>query len=628
MHDSLTNKEITAVLDCLNSGQYTQGKIVEDFEAQFSKWNGSKYAVMVNSGSSANLLMIQILKKKYNLNDRDEVLVPAVTWPTTIYPIIQNNLSPLVCDVDDTFNISVESMERMITKNTKALFLVHLLGQPANLREIKIFCKKHGLIIIEDSCESMGAKYNGLKVGNFGVMSSFSLYFGHHMTTIEGGIITTDNFEIYELLKSARSHGWVRNSSRSEKYKNEFVDTNFVFDMLGYNLRSTNLNAAIGLVQLKKLNGFIKIRKKNHHDFLTQISKIPGLKIQKIDLKETSSFSLAILFDTKEKRDYMLKELPKRGIECRLIVAGNLLRQPVFKTSNKKLKADLCSKADEIHDFGLYLPNNQFIRHKEIQYMVDNINDLLNQFQKNENKGLDLSIILPTFNERKNIKILIPKIMEFFSNKDVNFEIIVVDDNSPDGTQEEVNFFKTKFKNIKLINRKRKEGIGAALNEGYNSASGKLIMSSDTDLSFKVEEMGTLYDKINQGYDLVVGSRYAKGGFYEKKNIRTLSKGAISYVGNKLWALMFHLPVSDFSANFRVIRKDVWDKINTTEKNNFLLFEMIFKTSLISKKITEIPVSFRDRIYGHSKLKLYIEAPKAVSKLLKYWFKWKLLRLR
>ena len=136
MYDSFTNKEITAVLDCLRSGQYTQGKIVEDFEAQFSKWNGSKYAVMVNSGSSANLLIIQILKKKYNLKDKDEILVPAVTWPTTIYPIIQNNLSPLVCDVDKDFNISLESMKRMITKKTKALFLVHLLGQPANLSEI------------------------------------------------------------------------------------------------------------------------------------------------------------------------------------------------------------------------------------------------------------------------------------------------------------------------------------------------------------------------------------------------------------------------------------------------------------------------------------------------------------
>lgn len=386
MEDSITEEEIKAVNDCFSSGQYTQGRLVEEFESKFAKWNGAKYAVMVNSGSSANLLMVQMLKEKYGLKDGDEVLVPAVTWPTTIYPIIQHNLVPVICDVDDSFNISIESMERMITNKTKALFAVHLLGQPANLNSILPFCKQHNIILIEDSCESLGAKYNGIKAGNFGIMSSFSFYFGHHITTIEGGMITTNDLETYDLLKSIRSHGWVRNSQRVERYQKEYKNTDFVFDLLGYNLRSTNINAAIGLVQLEKLNKFIEIRKNNHSFFNEMLSEKIKIGFQQVDLNQTSSFALAMVLDSKEERDFLLQQLPLRGIECRPIVAGNMLQQPVFKEKLKgKFRADECKNAEMINDKGLYLPNNQFIDEEKIKYLVKNVGDLLDEYRRQKN---------------------------------------------------------------------------------------------------------------------------------------------------------------------------------------------------------------------------------------------------
>lgn len=366
-------------MDCLRSGQYTQGKLVEEFEQKFAQWNGSRYAVMVNSGSSANLLMAFMLKHKFGLQDGDEVIVPCVTWPTTIYPLIQNNLVPVFCEVDEGFNLDQDSLNRMLSPKTKAVFLVHLLGQPAKIEEIRRICEKNNLLLIEDCCESLGAVYQGKKVGNFGKMGSFSFYFGHHMTTIEGGMIVTDDEEIYDLLKSARSHGWVRGSQRQHLYS-QYENKNFLFDMLGYNLRSTNLNAALGLVQLAKLDESIKIRIENHRYFLEKVKPL-RLKLQQITLDETTSFCFAILFGSKAERDYILRNISAKEIESRPTVAGNLLKQPVFLSfDQRKMRADRTPLADEIHDCGIYLPNNQFMTKEKIDYMIDSIQQLQKDF--------------------------------------------------------------------------------------------------------------------------------------------------------------------------------------------------------------------------------------------------------
>ncbi|MDO8460655.1 MAG: DegT/DnrJ/EryC1/StrS family aminotransferase [Nanoarchaeota archaeon] len=382
MHDSFTEEELDAVMNCLRSGEYTQGRIVKEFEEAFARWNGSKYGVMVNSGSSANLIMVALLKEKYDFQDGDEIIVPSVTWPTTIYPLIQYNLKPVLCDVDESFNISLESIRRMLSPRTKAIFLVHLLGQPANMSEIIQLCKDKNIILIEDCCESLGSSYNKIKVGNFGIMGSFSFYFGHHMTTIEGGMVVTDDSEIYDLLKSIRSHGWVRGSSRVEKYKALYDNTDFIFDMMGYNLRSTNINAALGLIQLKKLDSSLLVRKKNHELFESILRNSKKVKLQKVNFGETTSFSFGLLCNSKEERDFVLKYLPKQGIECRPIVAGNLIRQPVFQKLKNKYINDICLYADAIHDNGLYLPNNQFIDEEKVKYMAEKVIELLNIYEK------------------------------------------------------------------------------------------------------------------------------------------------------------------------------------------------------------------------------------------------------
>ena len=378
MEDAFSQDELRAVVGTFKSGKYTQGEAVGQFEKKFAEWNGSKYGVMVNSGSSANLLMAFLLKQRYRLKDGDEVLVPSVTWPTTVYPIIQNNMSPVFCDVDESFNLDVNSMKIMLSKKTKAIFLVHLLGQSAKLREIKEICEHNNLLLIEDCCESIGAKYEGIKVGNFGAMGSFSFYFGHHITTIEGGMIVTNDFENYDLLRSARSHGWIRDSARIDNYP-DYEDKHYVFDILGYNLRSTNINAAIGMVQLSKLDKFIDIRLENHKYFLKKIRN-SGIGYQKVALDESSSFCFGLIFKGRKERNLVLRELLAKGIESRPVVAGNLIRQPVFKGMN--VKADKTPMADLIDDCGIYIPNNQFMNPKKIDYMIESIKEILNSVRK------------------------------------------------------------------------------------------------------------------------------------------------------------------------------------------------------------------------------------------------------
>ncbi len=234
-----------------------------------------------------------------------------------------------------------------------------------------------------------------------------------------------------------------------------------------------------------------------------------------------------------------------------------------------------------------------------------------------------LSIVLPTYNEKDNIKILIPEIEKTFNH--INHEIIVVDDSSPDGTATASEKFNKEYGNIRVIVREKKEGIGAAIREGYNNARNSIIISSDSDLSFLPSDMYRLFEKIQEGYDLVLGSRHSEYSFYELTTLKVRIKGWISKNGNRVLRLITGIRVHDFSANFRAIRKDVWKRINTIEKTNTLLLEMILKCKYGGLKVTEIPVTFKDRIYGESKLNLGIEAPKFLIKMIKYVVMYRLM---
>ena len=335
------HEEINAAIDVLLSRNVTMGKNVISFENSFSEKFKYKKSVSCNSGSSANLLAVAALSNlnmKNYLKPGDEVIVSALSWSTTVWPLIQLGLVPVIVDINlNTLNIDEKIIQDALSKKTKAIMPVHVYGNPCNMDELLRIAKKNKILIIEDCCEAMGAKYRGRTVGNFGEIGTFSFYFSHHITTLEGGMCVTNSIDLSERMKILRAHGWLRDIDYPEKYKNTIlgIDKKFAFVDVGYNFRITELQGAIGLKQLTKLDNFIKKRRqvflnwesifKNYSSFfLTQKEQENG---------ESSHFGFAITlkdgcrFEVSDIRDFF----KSKGIETRPIICGNIALQPAMQ---------------------------------------------------------------------------------------------------------------------------------------------------------------------------------------------------------------------------------------------------------------------------------------------------------
>jgi CDP-4-dehydro-6-deoxyglucose reductase, E1 len=370
-------EEIDAIQRVIRSGKFTYGEEVLHFEKQAAQWFGSKYAVMVNSGSSANLLALSavIWSRGITPNVNSEIIVTAVSWATTYFPITQLGFKIRLVDIDlDTLNAGSKQIADAINENTVGIFAVNLLGNPSDLDEIRKLADKHDLFFLEDNCESMGATLNNKQAGTFGDIGTFSTFFSHHISTMEGGFCTTDSKDLYEHLLSLRSHGWVRGLEAVNSVFNltgSFQDS-FLFALPGYNLRPIEFEGAIGQVQLRKLDQFIKVRRQNAQSFVEIFGQIPGIRIQK-ETGESSWFGFAVILDTenREVRDGVASLLRSRGIETRPIVAGNILRHPVAPKLNMAYGDSPLVNADKVHDSGFFLGNHHFPIESKFQMIAD-----------------------------------------------------------------------------------------------------------------------------------------------------------------------------------------------------------------------------------------------------------------
>jgi CDP-4-dehydro-6-deoxyglucose reductase, E1 len=367
-------KEIKAMHDVIDSGVFTMGEKVSEFERQFAKYVGSKYCVMVNSGSSANLLMVAALfyRKNNYISRGDEVIVPAVSWGTSYFPLYQYGLKLRFVDIDlETLNYDLELLEEAITSSTKAILAVNLLGNPNDYTKINKIIGGRNIILIEDNCESMGAVFQGKQSGTFGLMGSFSTFFSHHISTMEGGHIITDDEELYHILLSLRAHGWTRdlpevNHICSKNSEDEFNEA-FRFVLPGYNLRPLELEGAIGIEQLKKLPGFIEERRRNGLEFQEVMKEHPVFMIQKeIGNSSWFGFSLVIKPDSGVIRKEVVNKLNKIGFQCRPIVAGNFSKSEVMKYINPDF-SDEMKNAEYIDLNGLFIGNQNFSISEAIQ---------------------------------------------------------------------------------------------------------------------------------------------------------------------------------------------------------------------------------------------------------------------
>ncbi|WP_407414931.1 DegT/DnrJ/EryC1/StrS family aminotransferase [Methanobrevibacter sp.] len=374
--DTWDNNEYDAINRVINSNRFTMGPEVEMFEKEFAEYFESKYAVMVNSGSSANLIAISalILSDKYDLNKGDEVIVPAVSWATTYTVLHQCGLKLRFIDIDlDTFNMDLNELKNAITKNTKAVFAVNLLGNPNDFDKLLNICNDNNLILIEDNCESMGAKYHDKYAGTFGVCGTFSTFYSHHMATMEGGMILTDDDELNDIMKSIRSHGWTRNLGENSCFntkKDKFYEMfNFIFP--GYNVRPVEMEAAIGREQLKKLDVFLKERKSNGKYFLDKFSMINSISLQN-NQDDSSFFGFPIIFGDDVQRKEFIELCDENNIEYRPIVAGNFTKNKVIEYFDYSIYGDL-KNSNILHNNGLFIGNHHF----DVKKDLDEIYNLL-----------------------------------------------------------------------------------------------------------------------------------------------------------------------------------------------------------------------------------------------------------
>jgi CDP-6-deoxy-D-xylo-4-hexulose-3-dehydrase len=357
---------------------------VKQFEEQFAKYVGTKYAVMFNSGSSANLAIFAALKYVNNsiISDGDHVIVPAVSWSTTYYPVHQLGLSLSLVDIDRlTMNVDIQKVREAITPRTKAILAVNLLGNPSDLLSLREIASENNLLLFEDNCESLGAKVDGKQAGTFGLAGTYSSFFSHHISTMEGGITLTDDLAFYQTMKSIRAHGWTRdlpNENFVHNKSGDEWDDLFRFVIPGYNLRPLELEGALGQTQIKKLDGFISHRRANASALLKESSRFPNIKLQK-ENGESSWFGFSLLLDgpLSGRRNLLVQALNKAEIQSRPIVAGNFALNPVMRHLRHEPIPTL-SNADDIHHNGLFVGNH----HYQMQKQIDRLVEVLEKFEE------------------------------------------------------------------------------------------------------------------------------------------------------------------------------------------------------------------------------------------------------
>ena len=368
----------------------TKGPLTVEFEEKWSDYLGVKHSTFVNSGSSANLLMLATLIEAGKLETGDSVIVPAVSWATDVAPIMQLGLKPLLCDCNtDNYSVDLDHfrdlvLNGVVEKNfygtgshvrhrAKAAIIVPVLGFIPDMEEIVHLCHMMDIILLEDCCESLGSRYGDKMLGTFGEMSTFSTYFGHHISTIEGGMVCTSDPQYNQILKSIRSHGWDRDMDKEyQESLREFWDVNdfeslYTFYHAGFNVRATDLQAFIGLRQLDKLDAINKTRNINLHHYI----KYLGMT----DLEEGSSFTSNFAFPiVTENRDKVVKVLQENDVEVRPMICGSMGKQPFYI---KKYGECPLPNADTLKDHGLYLPNHHLLSETDIKFICNLIKDLL-----------------------------------------------------------------------------------------------------------------------------------------------------------------------------------------------------------------------------------------------------------
>lgn len=375
VRDTIDNNDIDRLVDWLKTyPRLTKGPVTLELEKKYSEWLGRKYSVFVNSGSSANLLMLSALQQGGYLSN-NKVVVPSVAWATDLAPVMQLGLKPILCDSNKRdLSADLEHLEKIFKEEMpSALMFVSVLGLVPEMDKVVKLCEDYDVILLEDTCESMGSKYRDTKLGTFGKMASFSTFFGHHISTIEGGFISTDDKDLYDILVSIRAHGWDRDLDTEKQIELQqdwdvsTFNSLYTFYYQGFNVRATDLQAYIGLTQIDKLDDWGVKREHNYLKYQELIKNDHWKPVEELN-DFTSNFAYPIIHP---KRDEIVEQLEMNGVEVRPMICGSMGTQPFYVKEYGRLELP---KVTEIDTYGFYVPNNPHLTGDEIEYICDIIN--------------------------------------------------------------------------------------------------------------------------------------------------------------------------------------------------------------------------------------------------------------
>jgi CDP-4-dehydro-6-deoxyglucose reductase, E1 len=384
LNEAFSKQDLDAGIKVIKSKKLTMSTKTKEFELKFAKFVGSKYALMVNSGSSANLLATFASCNPYRKNRfkiGDEALIPALCWSTSLWPLVQAGLKIKFLDIDrNTLNVSSDTFIKNINKKTKVIMAVHVLGGSTNIEKLRNICKKRKIILIEDTCESLGSKFKNKHLGTFGDFGTYSFYYSHQITSGEGGMVVCNNYDDYTILHSLRSHGWTRGLKLSQKFRQK--DHRFIFYNMGFNLRPTDITAAIGLSQFKRIKIFQNIRTNNLKKIISSLkkSKLWDNQYQFQDFEkycDPSWFGLPLMLtkNYEKNKQNIINKLEKNGIETRPIISGNFINQPAIKKF-KLIKNNIKNfvNAQFIEDAGFFIGlHTKPISKKTLNFLINNL---------------------------------------------------------------------------------------------------------------------------------------------------------------------------------------------------------------------------------------------------------------
>ncbi len=374
---TITKEDLQELITWLQTDPWlTQGELVFEFERQWAKWLGVAHATFVNSGSSANLLMYSALQLSGSLRN-NRIVLPAVSWATTVAPAIQLGFEPVLCEADrKDFGLDMNALEDLLRRHEPAaVTIVHVLGVPNQMEELLKLRDRYEFVLLEDACAATGSRYDGRLVGTFGAMATFSLFYGHHLSTIEGGMVCTDNERLHDILVQIRSHGWPKDldSAKEAQIAREqgILEFNrpFTFYYPGFNVRSTDLNARIGLSQLQRVGEVVSRRVENHHLYQQRI-RAGGLHCQTNERAVICSISFSALADSVDHRDRIAAALRANAIETRPLGGGNMSRQPFW---SRRYGTTVLPVADRIHATAFQLPNHPLLTREDIGFICDTV---------------------------------------------------------------------------------------------------------------------------------------------------------------------------------------------------------------------------------------------------------------